>query len=202
MTIERGVPRRAFLSPQANARVAGVLYLVNIATSLITFSGKGNRSIIVASGLAATVAYIAVTVLLYYLFKPVSARLSGLAALFSLAGCIVGVLNPRHVLPFRIHSLVFFGLYCLMIATLILQSTFLPKLLGVLMAIAGLGWLTFVSSALAASLSPYHYIAGGVAEGLLALWLVIMGVDAARWNEKASGSMTARSGALPRRRTR
>ena len=55
-----------------NARVAGVLYLVNIATSLIAFSGKGSHLSIAASGLAATASYVAVTILLYYLFKPLS----------------------------------------------------------------------------------------------------------------------------------
>ena len=189
MTVDPTVPRRALLSPQMNARVAGALYLVNIATSLIAFSGKGSHMLIVASGLVALVAtasYVAVTILLYYLFKPVSMRLSFLAALFSLAECIIGVVNPLHLLPFRIHGLVFFGIYCLIVATLIVRSKFLPKILGGLLAVAGVGWLTFVSKDLAASLSPYHYVVGGIGEGVLTLWLLIAGVDAPRWNEQAS----------------
>jgi hypothetical protein len=178
-------------SPQSKARIAGVLYLINIATSLLAFSGKGTHSMVVASGLAATASYIAVTILLYYIFRPVNARLSFLAACFSLAGCIVGVLGPLHLVPLQVHSLVFFGFYCLLIGILIFQSTFLPRILGGLMMIAGLGWLTFLSRTLAASLSPYHYIAGGIGEGLLTLWLLIMGVDAARWNEQASASRMA-----------
>src|SRR5437868_5436671 len=110
MTVDQTVPRVSF-SPQLKARVAGLLYLVNIGTALIAFTGKGSHLLIVAAGLAATASYVGVTILLYYLFRPVSARLSCLAALSSLAGCIVGVLNPLHVLPFRIHSLVFFGIY-------------------------------------------------------------------------------------------
>ena len=185
MSPEGAAVQRAELSPRVKARIAGALYLVNIATSLIAFSGKGSRSLIIASGLTATLSYIAVTILLFYLFKPVNTRLSLLAALFSLAGCIVGVLGPLHVVPFHIHSLVFFGFYCILIGVLILRSNFLPGILGGLMVIAGLGWLTFVSRPLAASLSPYHYVAGGIGEGLLTLWLLVMGVDATRWNEQA-----------------
>lgn len=188
MSPERTTAKRAELSPRVKARIAGVLYLVNIATSLIAFSGKGSRSLIVASGLTATLSYIAVTILLFYLFKPVNARLSLLAALFSLAGCMVGVLGPLHVVPFHIHSLVFFGFYCILIGVLIFRSNFLPRILGGFMLIAGLGWLTFVSRPLAASLSPYHYVAGGIGEGLLTLWLLVMGVDATRWNEQAGAS--------------
>src|ERR1051326_2134049 len=176
----------AGVSPGLRAKLAGVLYLINIVTSLIAFSGKGSHSLIVASGLAATASYVGVTIVLYYLFKPVNERLSWLAALFSLAGCFVGVLGPFHVMPFRVHTLVFFGFYCLLIGGLIIHSNFLPKILGGLMLIAGLGWLTFLSRPLAASLSPYHYVAGGIGEGLLTLWLITMGVDETRWNEQAS----------------
>jgi uncharacterized protein DUF4386 len=186
MSAERTTPRLADPSPKVKAKIAGVLYLVNIVTSLIAFSGKGSHSLIVASGLTATASYIAVTILLYYLFKPVNARLSLLAALFSLAGCLIGVLGPFHVVPFHIHSLVFFGFYCVLIGVLIFRSKFLPRILGGFMGIAGVGWLTFLSPPLAASLSPYHYLAGGIGEGLLTLWLLMMGVDAVRWNEQAS----------------
>jgi hypothetical protein len=52
-------------------------------------------------------------------------------------------------------GIVFFGFYCLLIGYLIFRSTFLPRILGVLMAFAGLGWLTFLSPPLANYLSPY-----------------------------------------------
>jgi hypothetical protein len=53
------------------------------------------------------------------------------------------------------------------------------------MAIAGLGWLTFVSRPLATYLSPYHYVAGGIGEGLLTVWLLVAGVNTGRWSEHA-----------------
>ncbi len=185
MPTDQGTNRIAEPSPVFWARVTGVFYLLNIVTSLVAFSGKGGHSLIVAAGLIATACYIAVTALLYYLLKPVNKGISLAAAIFSLTGCAVGALSPLHVLPFKIHSLVFFGFYCLLIGYLILRSTFLPRILGALMVVAGLGWLTFVSPRFATYLSPYHYIAGGIGEGLLTLWLLVAGVNAGRWREQA-----------------
>jgi len=73
-------------------------------------------------------------------------------------------------------GLVFFGFYCLLIGWLIIRSTFLPRIVGVGMVIAGLGWLTFLSPPLATSLFPYNLIPGIVGEGLLTLWLLIAGI--------------------------
>ena len=81
---------------------------------------------------------------------------------------------------------VFFGVYCLLIGYLIFRSAFLPRILGVLMAFAGLGWLTFLSPPLANYLSPYIQVLGVFAEGSLMLWLLVMGVNVAKWEEKAS----------------
>jgi hypothetical protein len=81
---------------------------------------------------------------------------------------------------------VFFGVYCLLIGDLIFKSAFLPRILGVLMAFAGLGWLTFLSPPLANYLSPYIQVLGVFAEGSLMLWLLVMGVNVAKWEEKAS----------------
>jgi hypothetical protein len=81
---------------------------------------------------------------------------------------------------------VFFGVYCLLIGYLIFRSAFLPRILGVLMVFAGLGWLTFLSPPLAHYLSPYIQVFGVLAEGSLMLWLLVMGVNVAKWEEKAS----------------
>ncbi len=85
-------------------------------------------------------------------------------------------------------GLVFFGFYCLLIGYLILKSTFLPRMLGVLMALAGLGWLTFLYPPLANYLDPYVRIPGIVGEGSLTLWLLVMGVNLQRWNEQAGAA--------------
>jgi len=84
--------------------------------------------------------------------------------------------------------LVLFGFYDLLIGYLIFRSAFLPRILGVLMAIAGLGWLTFLSPPLANYLSPYILVLGFVAELLLMLWLLVKGVNVQRWKEQASAA--------------
>ena len=84
-------------------------------------------------------------------------------------------------------SFVFFGFYCLLIGYLIFRSTFLPRILGAGMAFAGLGWLTFLSPALAHHLVPY-ILAAGIGEIALTLRLLVAGVNAQRWKEQASAA--------------
>ena len=174
-------------SPSFRARIAGGFYLLCIVTNLIELSGKGGHWLTVSSGLISTASYITVTVLFYYLFKPVSARLSLIAMLFSIAGCTIRVLRPLGLVPSHVHSPVLFGFYCLLIGYLIVRSTFLPHTLGAVMAIAGLFLLTFVSRHLANQLSPYQYVAAGIGEGLLTVWLLAVGVNAVRWKEQSGG---------------
>jgi hypothetical protein len=81
-------------------------------------------------------------------------------------------------------GLVFFGLHCLLVGCLILKSTFLPRLLGGLMVIAGLGWLTFLFPPLAKSLNPYIMMPGGIGEAALTLWLIVFGINVQRWQEQ------------------
>ena len=84
--------------------------------------------------------------------------------------------------------MVFFGVYCLLIGYLIFRSAFLSRILGVLMALAGLGWLTFLSPPLANRLSPYNLVLGFLAELALMLWLLARGVNVQRWKEQASAA--------------
>jgi hypothetical protein len=83
---------------------------------------------------------------------------------------------------------VFFGVYCLVIGYLIFGSAFLPRILGGLMALAGLGWLTFLSPLLASHLSPCNLVLGFLAELSLMLWLLVMGVNVQRWKDQASAA--------------
>lgn len=174
-------PREA-RSPRVKARIAGVFYLLTFLTGMpaLLLGGKLGTAL----GLVAGACYVAVTILFYALFKPVSQRLAFFAAFVSLAGCAAGPVSALLHFPLPLSPLVFFGCYCLLIGYLIFGSAFLPRVLGVLMAFAGLGWLTFLWPTLASRLSPYIFAPGMVGEGALTLWLLATGVNAERWNEQ------------------
>ena len=177
------------------------------------------------------VAFIIYTLLLYNLFRPVSRRLSLLAAVSNLVGeaiqLSIGVflLAPLVVLE-GAHSssavnvvqsqalalmflnfygngyaisMVLFGFWNILTGYLIFRSTFLPRILGVLLAISGLcyqfdNFAGFLWPAFQAHLEPYILLPG-VAELLLALWLVAMGVNEQRWKEQASVARLRSNGA-------
>jgi len=83
-------------------------------------------------------------------------------------------------------GLVFFGLHCLGVGYLIFRSTFMPRIIGVLMLIAGTCWMTFLAPAVAQSLAPFNMMPGALGEVSLALWLLVKGVNLQRWNEQAA----------------
>lgn len=179
-------------SPRRTARIAGVFYLLTILTGAFAAFASGKLLAYAdAASLAATACYIVVTLLFYRIFKPVDSSLSLIAAVFSLVGCILGALNIFHLIPPPIRSinpLVLFGCYCVLIGNLILRSSFLPRILGVLMAFGGLGWLTFVSSTLTDALTPYNLAPGILGEGALTVWLLVFGLNAQRWSEQAAAA--------------
>jgi hypothetical protein len=175
-------------SPRADARITGVLYLLYFLTAVSAdvFVGRGRVVLFDAVSLCADAFYIVVTLRFYFMFRPVNRSLSLLAAVFSLVGCANDVLNLFNVAPYKISSLAFFGPYCLLIGYLIFRSTFLPGILGALMAFAGLAWLTYLSTALVNNLSPYNLASGLLGEGLVMLWLLVIGLNAQKWNEQAT----------------
>ncbi len=82
-------------------------------------------------------------------------------------------------------SFVFFGFYCALIGYLILKSTFLPRILGAGMMLAGLGGLTFLWPPLMHALYPYVLL-GSIGELALTGWLLVFGVNSERWKEQAA----------------
>jgi hypothetical protein len=225
-------------SPRPKARITGIVYLFYFLTAIlaevfmkgIVVSGDAAATanniqaheplfrLGLGTGLIATAWYIALTALLYELFKPVNRSVSLVAAFFSLVGCAIqafgsvfqfaplvisgssadlSAFKPEQsqalaLILFKLDSqaqtitLVFFGLYCLLIGCLIFKSTFLPRILGVLMVLAGLGWLTFLAPPLANALSPYVLVLGFLAELSLMLWLLVKGVNVERWKQQAA----------------
>ena len=188
--------RTAEASPRLKARVAGALYLTGVG-SLFTVAVLG--SLVVSGDAAATAnnilshqllyrlalvadiiqlpCYIAVTALYYYLFKPVNRSVALIAVFLGLVGSTMGAVND------------FFALAPLVILGGAHSATALAAGQAQGLALAGVCYLVnsfanFLAPSFAAHLSPYILIPGAV-EIVLALWLLVMGVNAERWNEQA-----------------
>src|SRR5207253_3445628 len=73
-------------------------------------------------------------------------------------------------------ALAFFGFYALLTGYLIIKSTFLPKILGMLSVCCGLGWLTFLYPSLGYRLFPYLAVIGILGAASLIFWLLVFGV--------------------------
>jgi hypothetical protein len=82
--------------------------------------------------------------------------------------------------------MILFGFYCVLIGYLTFRSTFLPRIVGVLFAVSGIGWLTFLWPPLGSLLAPVTMVTGLIGEGSLGVWLLIKGVDVRHWNEQAN----------------
>lgn len=168
-----------------------------------------------ASQVMSTAASIAVAAFLYVLFKPVDPGASLTAAFFRVLACalaaagyvfqlapLVVAANPypgvgaaevqalaQMLGALQTHtrnvSIAFFGCEFLVLAYLIARSTFLPRVLAVLVALGGLGGLLFSASPVPASFLLYFAPLGLVAEVPFALWLSFKGVDERRWHQQA-----------------
>ncbi|WP_345970919.1 DUF4386 domain-containing protein [Sulfurimonas sp. HSL1-6] len=150
-------------------------------------------------------------VALYLLFRPLNQLLALLATAFRLvmgavlaanltaltsllsvlhgtdsaASSIVQQLLDAHASGYAI-GLVFFGLHCFILGALILKSRYLPRLLGIMLMIASLGYLidSFAhlllpqGSALLAMTAQTLIALALLAEVSLSLWLLVKGVRA------------------------
>jgi hypothetical protein len=180
--------RMAETSPRPRARLTGIVYLLYFLTAILAQLLVGRKLIALgnATNLISTGSYILLTLFFYRMFNPVNKILSLLAALFSLAGCVVMTLGFFYPPSISMSPLIFFGPYCLLIGYLVFRSTFLPRILGVLMVLAGLGWLAFLWPPVAIHLTVYIEALGIFAEASLMLWLIVKGVNVQRWNEQAN----------------
>lgn len=85
-------------------------------------------------------------------------------------------------------ALVFFGFAALLKGYLILRSTFLPHILGVVSLVGGAGWLCFLYPPFAHRLLPIILAVGILGALVQILWLLIIGVNDERWKEQASAA--------------
>jgi len=164
-------------------QIAGVIYLlIVLAAAFAEIFARGKLN--VAGGIMVVLAITAVTLFFYDILSPLNRRLSLLAASFNLVGLAVEVLRVQ---PRGANIAVMFnGFFCILVGCLVFRSSFPPRILGALMALGGLGWLTLVSSLLANYLSPYNLAFGLLGEGAVYLWLLVMGVNVQRWTEQAN----------------
>lgn len=173
-----------------------------------------------AALLVGTSAYLALTPIMYFLLAPISRTASLIAACFSIVGCTIWIsavvndaaplvyfarepfasdLQNTQLLAFgllKLHSealllgMSCFGVHCLLMGGLIVRSTFLPRLLGLILGVGGLGYMAaallhVLAPAMVAPLSRYLLLPGGAGEALLGLWLTIVGLNAERWKTLA-----------------
>lgn len=87
-------------------------------------------------------------------------------------------------------GLVFFALHLGVLGVLVIRSGFLPRVLGPLLIASALGYLAnsfavFVVPRLADVLGVVVIVTALIGELPLTLWLLIKGVDATRWHERA-----------------
>ena len=147
--------------------------------------------------------------LLYQLLRPVNPTLALLGFVVILVGCAVQALaallylGPLAILTgggdvaasaqvvmslitlssqaFNFY-LVFFGLWGVLTGYLMFRSTFLPRLIGLLLIADGIGWMLFLWAPLATALYPAIAVMGGLAEIPLLVWFLLFGVDEQRWH--------------------
>jgi hypothetical protein len=232
-------------SPLFKARAAGFFWLMTILTGMFAFVA-GARFIVpgdaattatnimaneslyrlsFTANIVAAACYLAVTLFIYVLLKPVNRNIALLGVFFSLMGCAIGALSSllyfapitilggaKYLSVFSVEQLqalalafgtlslrandmgmVFFGLHVLSIGYLIRHSTFLPRILGTLLIIAGICYLTnsfahFLSLPFKAYLAPFVAVAALLGEGSLTGWLLVKGVNVERWKERASAA--------------
>jgi hypothetical protein len=146
--------------------------------------------------------------LLSAFFGLVSTALFGVAELFYFAASLIlggasylktfspDQLNTLALLSLKLYGygggifMVFYGVAAVLRGYLIFRSGYLPKVLGVLLALAGLG---FITRNFALVLAPAYASDGLLLPMFLAVvsltvWLLVKGVDVPKWEAKAGPS--------------
>jgi hypothetical protein len=202
-------------SPRTLARIAGALYLVNIVAGAFaigyvraTVHDIQNHELLYRFSLVAhlvvTLTNIPLAMIFYELFKVVNRRLALLDMCFTLVATAIEAAGipltmSLATIDYDIYT-VFFGFDIICVGYLIFRSTFLPRAIGVLMAIDGLAYLVngfadLLAPGFAAHLVPWIQLPAPLGEGSLCLWLLIVGLDAERWRSPADSGFA--SGSLP-----
>ena len=163
---------------QRLARIAGVFYALNFVLGITAmvwtregYGVAGDRMTIIGA-----LEYALVVLLLGRLFEGTRPVLSWTVAAIGLAGCATGAAGALHLFGSTADALAVFGLYCLGLGILVLHSALMPRVIGVLLMLGGVAWLSYVDLSLARSLQPYNMACGIIAEFIFTLWLIAAGV--------------------------
>jgi hypothetical protein len=113
------------------------------------------------------------------------------------AQVLVDLALRSHDIAFNI-ALIFFGATCIINGGLIVRSGYLPRFVGVLMQIAGVAYLiaclaALFAPALANLIIPAILILPLLGESSMCLWLLIKGVNVAKWHEQLSRDRAAQA---------
>ncbi len=82
-------------------------------------------------------------------------------------------------------ALAFFGFSTFLNGVLIFRSAFLPRILGALSMLGGLGWLTFFYPPLGNALFMYVLLLALIGSVSQILWLLTKGVNVEKWEKLA-----------------
>jgi Domain of unknown function (DUF4386) len=205
---EAYVPSKLIVSGDAAATVANIanhdlLYRLGFATFLVE-----------------SFCDVTLALILYALLRPVNRQLSLLAAFFGLMATATfacaelfyfapTIMNAEYLKSFSTDQLNtvmllsmkfsayagmiftgYYGIAWLVRAYLMWKSTFLPKFLGALMGVGGLGFLVrnflmILAPQYAADVFLMLMFPGGLA---MTIWLLIKGVDVPKWNARVSAA--------------
>jgi hypothetical protein len=173
----------------------------------------------IAADFLTIVSDVVVAILFYHLLAPVSRIAALTAASFRLIMSAVmavmmvfhfapllllhptaagAVPNPDEAMLFlRLHNISYniavmlFGVHCILVGYLIARSTFLPRAIGALLIVAGIGYeLNSLANLVVPALRqlplfPYVLLLGFGVELVLTIWLLAFGVNEARWRAAA-----------------
>lgn len=166
--------------------LAAILYTmfrpVHHALSLASAFARLGEAVVQAANLLPGV------LLLYALTEPAYREAFAPAQLQALAHLFLSA-NEFMILAWGL----FFGLHLVLLGALVYGSGFLPRWLGVLLMLAGPGYLiqsfgTLLWPAASAMLSNVVVLMAVPGELAFALWLLIKGVDRERWAARASAA--------------
>jgi hypothetical protein len=127
-------------------------------------------------------------------------RVFYIAPLFILGGAhYLSVFNPEQLQALALlfvkvndrgagMALAFFRFSTFLQGWLIFRSTFLPRILGAVSAVAGLGWLSFLSPTFGYRVFNYVAAFGLLGAVALIVWLLVFGVNEQRWKQQASAA--------------